>query len=210
MRDGVRLSARLWLPSAGTRAPTVLECVPYRKRDYYRAADDLWGPQLAAAGIAFVRLDVRGTGESEGVITDEYSEAELADCEEAIAWLAKQSWCSGAVGMRGLSWGGINTLQVAARRPPALKAIMPMGCCDRRYTDDAHYISGALGRTNFQWGTLFKSVMARPPDPAIVGEAWRAMWQARLDATPPILTTWLQHQREDDYWKRESVAFDPD
>ena len=61
-----------------------------------------------------------------------------------IAWLATQDWCNGAVGMRGLSWGGINTLQVAARRPPALKAIMPMGSCDRRYTDDAHYIGGGL------------------------------------------------------------------
>lgn len=208
MRDGVRLSARLWLPDGGERCPAVLECIPYRKRDLYRFLDDIWGKALAENGIAFIRLDVRGSGESEGVITDEYSEAELEDCEEAIAWIAKQSWCSGAVGMRGLSWGGINTLQVAARRPPALKAIMPMGCCDRRYTDDAHYIGGALGRTNFQWGVLFKSVMARPPDPEIVGEAWRSMWQERLEATPSILATWLQHQREDDYWKRESVAFD--
>ena len=125
--DGVNLSARLWLPETAARVPAVLECVPYRKRDLYRFADDLWGPQLAANGIAFIRLDVRGSGESEGVITDEYSEAELGDCEEAIAWLARQDWCNGAVGMRGISWGGINALQVAARRPPALKAIMPMG-----------------------------------------------------------------------------------
>ena len=54
--------------AAGRRhAPAVLECVPYRKRDLYRPYDDLWGAQLAAAGIAFVRLDVRGSGDSEGV-----------------------------------------------------------------------------------------------------------------------------------------------
>jgi hypothetical protein len=205
MRDGVRLSARLWLPEASERVPAVLECVPYRKRDLYRAYDDLWGTQLAAAGIAFARLDVRGSGESEGAISDEYSEAELRDCEETIAWLAAQDWCNGAVGMRGLSWGGINTLQVAARRPPALKAIMPMGSCDRRYTDDAHYIGGGLGRTNFQWGVLFKKVMAGPPDPALHGERWRDMWRDRLEATPPIIATWLQHQREDAYWQRGSV-----
>ncbi len=205
MRDGVKLSARMWLPETTTRAPAVLECVPYRKRDLYRAYDDLWGAQLAAAGIAFVRLDVRGSGESEGAISDEYSEAELGDCETVIAWLAQQDWCNGAVGMRGLSWGGINTLQVAARRPPALKAIMPMGSCDRRYTDDAHYIGGGLGRTNFQWGGLFKKVMAGPPDPALHGERWRDLWRKRLEATPPILATWLQHQREDAYWKRGSV-----
>lgn len=209
MPDGVNLSARLWLPETAARVPAVLECVPYRKRDLYRFADDLWGPQLAANGIAFIRLDVRGSGESEGVITDEYSEAELNDCEEAIAWLAKQDWCNGAVGMRGISWGGINALQVAARRPPALKAIMPMGSCGRRYTDDAHYIGGGLGHTNFQWGALFKKVMAGPPDPLIHGERWLDLWRQRLDATPPILATWLQHQREDAYWKRGSVAEAP-
>lgn len=209
MPDGVNLSARLWLPETAARVPAVLECVPYRKRDLYRFADDLWGPQLAANGIAFIRLDVRGSGESEGVITDEYSEAELNDCEEAIAWLARQDWCNGAVGMRGISWGGINALQVAARRPPALKAIMPMGSCGRRYTDDAHYIGGGLGHTNFQWGALFKKVMAGPPDPLIHGERWLDLWRQRLDATPPILATWLQHQREDAYWKRGSVAEAP-
>ncbi len=209
MPDGTNLFARLWLPETAARVPAVLECVPYRKRDLYRFADDLWGPKLAANGIAFIRLDVRGSGESEGVITDEYAEAELNDCEEAIAWLARQDWCNGAVGMRGISWGGINTLQVAARRPPALKAIMPMGSCDRRYTDDAHYVGGGLGHTNFQWGVLFKKVMAGPPDPELHGERWLDLWRQRLDATPPILATWLQHQREDAYWKRGSVAEAP-
>jgi predicted acyl esterase len=209
MRDGVRLSARLWIPEGDTRSPAVLECIPYRKRDLYRPYDDIWGATLAAAGIVFVRIDVRGSGDSEGVMTDEYSEAELEDCVEAIAWIARQAWCTGAVGMRGLSWGGINTLQVAARRPPALKAIMPMCACDRRFTDDAHYVGGTLGRTNYQWGVLFKTVMAGPPDPLIVGEAWRDMWLKRLDATPPILATWTQHQREDAYWRRGSVFFDP-
>jgi putative CocE/NonD family hydrolase len=110
--------------------------------------------------------------------------------------------------MRGLSWGGINTLQIAARNPPALKAIMPMGCCDNRFTDDAHYLGGALGHTNFQWGVLFKAVMAGPPDPAVVGPDWQAQWEKRLAATPPILSQWLSHQRYDAYWRRGSVALD--
>lgn len=208
MRDGVRLSARIWIPESN-KTPAVLEYIPYRKRDLYRPYDDTAGAMLAAGGVAFVRLDVRGSGDSEGAIDDEYSEAELEDCEQAIAWIARQPWCTGAVGMRGMSWGGINTLQVAARRPPALKAIMPMACCDNRYTDDAHYIGGALGRTNFQWGVLFKVVMAGPPDPQIVGDSWEAMWRQRLDATPAILERWTRHQREDAYWRRGSVSFDP-
>ncbi len=208
MADGVRLSARLWIPTGLEPVPAVLEYIPYRKSDSYRAHDDAWGPTLASYGIAYVRVDVRGSGDSEGVLTDEYTDLELDDGCAIIAWLATQGWCSGQVGMRGLSWGGINTLQIAARRPPALKAIMPMGCLDDRYTDDAHYIGGALGHTNFQWGIGFKVVMAGPPDPAVVGAAWEAMWRARLEATPPILKTWLQHQTYDAYWRRGSIRED--
>lgn len=208
MGDGVRLSARLWIPEGIEAWPAVLECIPYRKRDLYRAYDDVWGDTLAKGGVAFVRVDVRGTGDSEGVITDEYSERELEDCVETIAWIARQPWCSGKVGMRGVSWGGINTLAVAARQPPALAAIVPMACTDNRYVDDAHYVGGTLARANFQWGVLFKNVMAGPPDPEVVGDAWRSMWQQRLNAAPAILADWLRHQREDASWRRASVDVD--
>jgi putative CocE/NonD family hydrolase len=208
MADGVRLSARLWIPEGVEPVPAVLEYIPYRKSDAYRAHDDAWGATLASYGIAYARVDVRGSGDSEGVLVDEYLDTELDDGCAVIAWLAARNWCSGQVGMRGLSWGGINTLQVAARRPRALKAIMPMGCLDDRYTDDAHYIGGALGHTNFQWGIGFKVVMAGPPDPDVVGEAWEAMWRQRLEATPAILRTWLEHQTYDDYWRRGSIAED--
>lgn len=210
MADGVRLSARLWVPSgvAGERFPAVLEYIPYRKQDAYRAHDDVWGATLAGYGLAYARVDVRGSGDSEGVLTDEYLAQELSDGCAAIAWLAEQAWCTGRVGMRGMSWGGINTLQIAAMNPPALAAIMPMGCMDDRYADDAHYIGGALGHTNFQWGIGFKTVMAAPPDPHVVGEAWEAMWRERLEGTPAILQTWLRHQRYDDYWRRGSIRED--
>ncbi len=208
MADGVRLSARLWIPD-GPPAPVVLEYIPYRKHDLYRGHDDAWGAALASRGVAYARVDVRGSGESEGVMTDEYSPQELQDGVAIIAWLAAQPWSTGAVGMRGISWGGINTLQVAALRPPALKAIMPMACCDDRFTDDAHYVGGALGRTNLQWGVLFKTVMAAPPNPAVFGEGWEAAWRQRLEATPPILERWISHQRFDEYWRRGSVRLDP-
>lgn len=210
MPDGVRLSARLFLPQGAEHAPVpaVLEYIPYRKRDGYRAHDSAWGQQLASHGIAYVRVDVRGSGDSEGVMVDEYDRPELADGVEIIAWIARQPWCSGAVGMRGISWGGINTLQVAALRPPALKAIMALGCSDNRYANDAHYVGGAVGHTNLQWGVGFKAVMAGPPDPEVVGPDWEAMWRQRLEATPPIMATWLEHQTFDDYWRRGSVALD--
>ncbi len=164
------------------------------------------GQELAQYGIAYARVDARGSGDSEGVLVDEYLQQELNDGVEVIAWLARQPWSNGNVGMRGISWGGINTLEVAALSPPELKAIMPMCCTDTRFTDDAHYIGGALGMTNLQWGTSFKGVMVMPPDPAIVGDGWRQMWRDRLNATPNILQRWLSHQRNDGYWQHGSVS----
>jgi uncharacterized protein len=210
LTDGTRLSARLWLPDGAgkARAPVVWEYIPYRKRDLYRTHDDLWGHQLAQYGIAYARVDARGSGDSQGILLDEYLDQELSDGVEVIGWLSRQPWSNGSVGMRGISWGGINTLQIAALAPPQLKAIMPMCCTDTRYTDDAHYIGGALGLTDLQWGVQFKSVMAMPPDPAIVGEDWRGQWRQRLDASPAILEKWLSHQRDDAFWRHGSVSSD--
>jgi uncharacterized protein len=210
MQDGVRLAARFWIPEGADihPVPVVWEYLPYRLWDDLRWRDDKTGENLAPYGVAFVRVDVRGTGNSEGVIVDEYDVPELTDGVQVIAWLARQPWSNGSVGMRGISWGGINSLQIAAMRPPELKAIMPMGCVVDRYTDDAHYMGGAYGEQNMGWGTAFKGDMAGPPDPKVVGENWEAMWRRRLEATPAILQTWSTHQRYDSYWKRGSVATD--
>lgn len=210
MPDGTRLCGRLWLPAdARTRAaPVVLDYIPYRTRDAYSAADEHWGATLASRGIAFARIDLRGSGDSAGLLADEYLALEQDDAVAVIAWLAAQPWCNGAVGMRGISWGGFATLQTAMRRPPALKAIMPMACSDRRYTDDAHYIGGCLGLTNVKWGATFKGVMAAPPDPAVAGPAWATMWRDRLEASPPIIARWTAHQHEDAYWRHGSLGTD--
>jgi uncharacterized protein len=210
LKDGTRLGVRLWIPDGAEQrpVPVVWEYLPYRKRDGVRERDDATALNLAPYGIAFARVDVRGTGDSDGVITDEYSTAELDDGVECVAWLAKQPWSNGSVGMRGISWGGINSLQIAAMAPPALKAIMPMGCVDNRFMGDAHYIGGALATENFKWGTYFKVDMASPPDPQISGPDWEKKWRQRLDATPAILERWTSHQRYDGYWQRGSVALD--
>lgn len=208
--DGTRLGVRLWIPQAAEHrpVPVVWEYLPYRKRDGVRKRDDATAQNLAPYGIAFARVDIRGTGESGGVMTDEYGEPELNDGVECVAWLAGRPWCNGSVGMRGISWGGINSLQIASRAPPALKAIMPMGCVDNRFLGDAHYIGGALATENFKWGAYFKVYMAAPPDPQISGPDWENIWRERLDATPAILQEWTSHQRYDEYWRRGSVAAD--
>jgi predicted acyl esterase len=208
--DGVRLAVSLWLPDMAEPAPVVLEAIPYRKRDSTRAYGRFWGRKLAAAGIGYARLDGRGSGDSGGLLADEYLPIEQSDAVCAIAWLASQPWCNGSVGMRGVSWGGFATLQTAALAPSALKAIMPMCASDRRFTDDAHFVGGAFALTGLKWATAFKTVMAGPPDPAIFGEGWREAWLERLAAAPPIAAEWLAHQREDAFWRQGSVGFAPE
>src|SRR6202011_4676380 len=136
---------------------------------------------LGGHGYAGVRVDIRGSGESAGLLLDEYSEQELADGVEVIAWLAAQPWCSGVVGMMGISWGGFNGLQIAARRPPALKAIVTICSSDDRYADDVHYMGGTLLAVDgLEWAFFFFSLMCLPPDPVLVGASWRAMWLDRV------------------------------
>ena len=206
MPDGARLAVSLWLPETAGPVPVVLEAIPYRKRDSTRGYSSYWGRELARRGVAYARLDGRGSGDSDGLLRDEYLPQEQSDAADAIAWLAAQPWCDGAVGMRGVSWGGFATLQTAVLAPPALKAIMSFCASDRRYADDAHYVGGAFALTGLKWAASFKAVMAGPPDPEIFGPDWEAAWMARLDATPAIAAEWLRHQREDAYWRQGSVC----
>jgi uncharacterized protein len=162
---------------------------------------------FAAHGYAGVRVDLRGSGDSDGLLTDEYLPLEQEDAVEVIAWLAEQEWCTGAVGMLGISWGGFNGLQVAARRPPALKAVVSMCAGDDRYADDVHYKGGCvLGVDMLQWAATMLTLCALPPDPATVGAGWRDTWLARLDGLDPMVAPWLSHQRRDAYWKQGSVC----
>ncbi|MSP84095.1 MAG: CocE/NonD family hydrolase [Alphaproteobacteria bacterium] len=210
MSDGVRLAARIWLPDDAERdpVPAILEYIPYRRRDRTRLGDDQTHPYWAGHGYACVRLDMRGSGDSEGITHDEYLKQEQDDAVEAIAWLASRPWCSGTVGMFGISWGGFNALQVAARRPPALKAIIPVAFTDDRYADDMHYMGGALLNDNLNWGSQFFAIMGEPPDPLVAGDTWRTQWQERLEAVVPYFETWLRHPFRDAFWKHGSVCED--
>jgi uncharacterized protein len=210
LSNGYRLGMRLWLPQSAHRrpVPVVLEYLPYRKRDLMRSRDDEWGESFSPYGFAYARVDIRGSGSSDGVLLGEYLKSEQDDAVEVIAWLARQPWCNGAVGMRGISWGGFNSLQVAAREPPALKAIVTHCATDNRYTGDCHYLGGTVLFDGVEWGAEFKTVMVTPPDPAIVGERWKQMWLERLKPTPPVMAQWLSHQTYDAFWQQGSVATD--
>lgn len=211
LSDGARLAARIWLPedAEADPVPAVLEYLPYRKTDGTAIRDAKRQPYLAGFGYAAVRVDMRGTGESDGILTDEYTEQEQKDALEVIAWLAEQPWCSGAVGVWGISWGGFNALQIAAHRPPALGAIMTLCSSDDRYADDVHYRGGCvLALDMLHWASSMLTWMARPPDPRLLGDGWRERWLERLEAGTPWIEPWLTHQRRDEYWQHGSVCED--
>ena len=211
LRDGARLAARIWLPvdAEADPVPAVLEYIPYRKNDGTIISDVLRHPYFAGHGYASLRVDLRGTGDSDGVIFDEYLAQEHEDALDVLAWLEEQAWCTGAVGMMGYSWGGFNSLQLAARRPKQLKAIVTVHSADDRYAGDCHYIGGTvLAYDMLSWGTTAFAYNSRPPDPAVLGDEWRARWRERLEAAEPYVHEWLAHQVYDDYWKHGSVCED--
>ena len=208
--DGTQLAARIWMPIDAEKkpVPVILEYLPYRKRDGTIVRDALTHPYLAGHGYACVRVDMRGNGDSDGIMLDEYAEQELVDAENVIAWLVKQPWSTGSVGMMGISWGGFNGLQVAARKPKGLKAIITLCSTDDRYSDDIHYKGGCLLGENLGWSATMFGYSSRPPDPALVGDRWRAMWLQRLETEPLLAIPWLEHPHRDAYWKHGSVCED--
>jgi uncharacterized protein len=210
LADGCRLAARIWLPAdAETKpVPAILEYLPYRKRDGTSERDQLTHPYFAGNGYACVRVDIRGSGESDGLLEDEYLKSEQDDCLEVLRWIAAQPWCTGKIGMIGISWGGFNGLQVAARRPPELAAVISLCSTDDRYADDIHYMGGCLLNDNLQWSSVMFAYMARSPDKALLGEGWREVWLNRLNNEPLLIANWLKHQRRDAFWKHGSICED--
>jgi uncharacterized protein len=210
MSDGVKLAARMWIPVDAEKkpVPALLEYLPYRKRDGTVVRDALTHPYFAGHGYAAIRVDMRGCGDSEGLMHDEYAKQEQDDALEVIAWIARQKWCDGKLGMFGISWGGFNALQVAARKPPALKAIVTICSTDDRYEDDVHYKGGAVINEMLGWAATMLAYSSRPPDPKIAGTKWRKMWMERLKNEPFLVIPWLQHPHRDAYWKHGSVCED--
>jgi putative CocE/NonD family hydrolase len=209
-RDGTELSVNLFLPlAAAGPVPAILNIDPYRKDDWSAGWDLSLAAYLAARGYAYCRLDVRGTGSSDGIALDEYTDAETQDGHDTVEWLAAQPWCSGAVGMWGLSYGGFTSIQVAATRPPHLRAIVPIQATDDRYTDDVHYVGGTMAVSEMaQYSVSQVAMNALPAGPGAWGDAWRERWRERLEATPVWLFEWARQQRDGPYWRRGSLAPD--
>src|ERR1700733_2204669 len=179
--DGVILNVRLTRPDAPGRFPAVVEYSPYRRFGEalpdYRDERPPVVPYLAERGYVVVQFDVRGTGNSSGHCTDMYSAAERRDGYDMVEWAAAQEWCIGAVGMLGISYGAVVQWQVAVQAPPHLNAIVVRSGCDDVYGEFTNP-GGCIRPWLFEtYGPMMNAYNFAPPDPAIVGARWEAMWQ---------------------------------
>jgi putative CocE/NonD family hydrolase len=209
MSDGTQLALDMHVPEVDhwqeASQPLLLEYLPYRKDDSPPYTG--YHHYFAQYGIIGARLDCRGTGGSEGVTRDEYSEREQQDGAETIEWLAQQPFCSGKVGMIGGSYGGFTSVQVAALQPPHLATIIPIYFTDDRYTDDCHYRGGAW-RCYYDIGAYGASMIgmnAMPPYPEYSGASWAQIWEQHLEENTPYIIEWLGHQTDGPYWRPGSI-----
>ena len=208
VRDGIQLAADIYMPPTGSGPfPALLEALPYRKDDLTASSHSDDYLRLASeGGFVVCRLDVRGTGSSEGLATDEYPLVELDDLTDVINWLATQPWSNGRVGMFGYSYSGFNSLQVACTRPAALHAICAVYATDDRYTDDVHYMGGALRAIDLvDYCHYMTACNLLPPVPALFGDSWKSEWQMRLNEIQPWILTWLEQQHDGPYWRHGSL-----
>ena len=207
VRDGSWLAATLYLPDeAAGPQPCLVEALPYRKDDLTSSYAAGYRSLCERHGYAVARIDVRGTGSSPGDALDEYQEAEQRDLPDAFTWLAAQDWCDGQIGMWGTSYSGFNSLQIAAERPPELKAICAIYATDDRWTDDVHWRGGALRLVDLvDYDHYMTAMCVLPPVPAVWGDGWREEWQRRLEVNEPWVLTWLRENRHGPYWDHGSV-----
>lgn len=224
MRDGIELAADAYHGVDDKPRPALVALSPYGKElqalalttPPQRRPSPMWDgcieagdiARVVAEGYVHVIGDIRGSGDSDGEHIGNYNAGGVSlgqDAYDFIEWVAAQPWCDGNVGMMGISWGGFNSLQVAARRPPALKAIVSASATEDLYVDNMHYMGGCLLSDNLSEATVMFAFNSLPPDPAIVGDRWREMWHERLSGSGLWIEKWLGHQHRDDYWKRASV-----
>jgi len=203
MPDGVRLAADLYMPDGGEadeNFPVLLEYLPYRKTEA-RGRNLALYSYFVERGYVVARVDIRGTGNSEGrLIPYEYSDIEQDDGEIVIDWLSKQNWSNGNVGMFGISWGGFNSIQMAVRNPPALKAIIAVDATEDLFQDDVHFMDGIMHLDSWEMSQDLDNSRPGAPDYVIDDENFRN----RFD-TEPWMLTYKNQQRDGAFWDRASA-----
>ncbi len=202
MPDGVMLAADLYIPSglkSTDRLPVLLEYTPYRKTESRGRNYSLYS-YFIKNGYIVARVDIRGTGNSAGhVIPYEYSKIELDDGEAIIAWLAKQDWSNGNIGMFGISWGGFNAIQMAVRNPPALKTFIAVMATEALYQEDVHYMDGIIHTDSWMMSNDLNNSLPGAPEYRLDNE-----WLNNRFNVEPSVFTYMRHQKDGPFWDRAS------
>ena len=203
MRDGVKLSADLYLPDILGPHPVVLIRTPY---DNNGAALIEKGRRLANNGYACVIQDCRGRWDSEGVYYAFHQEG--PDGYDTQEWVGRQPWSNGKIGTSGGSYVGTTQWTSAPHRSPFLKCMVPR-VTPSNYWESPNYTQGAfqLGvlmtwgmRTNgrtaqsieyHHWTELFRTLPLIDADRAAGREL--AFWK-----------DWVRHPSDDEYWQQIS------
>ena len=204
MRDGLCLKANVFRPKAEGTFPVILSMGPYHKDTpswegslatptAYPAFEQLSPEDYVPAGYVMVRIDTRGSGHSPGFL-QVFHVRESEDYYDAVEWAARQPWSSGAVGLSGSSYLGINQWNAAARRPPHLKAIVPWEALTDHYRHSTY--PGGIYREAFQgwYMNLMEDHLLRP-------EAREANQNVGAENTMFLA---MQHRLDDQFWQDHS------
>jgi putative CocE/NonD family hydrolase len=209
MPDGVHLAANLFLPDADGRYPALFAFTPYHKDGRGGLDHEAHHRYFASHGYACMQIDFRGTGNSEGINPHPMNPQERQDGHDAVEWIAAQPWCSGSVGVWGISYGGITSLSIASTRPPHLRAIVPIHATvdNREWLFRPHGCQGLL-LCDVDWGTRMVAANLSPPFFEDPEGRWMRLWRARLEGNTPWFMHWHGAPPDADYWLRRRIPYE--
>jgi uncharacterized protein len=213
LSDGVTLAADLHLPQSPGPHPTLISFYPYRKDDVIGSFSAYTRRWFAERGYAHLLVDVRGYGGSEGRRAESFHPLpESLDAGEVVEWAAAQEWSDGAIGVWGVSYGGLMALAAGVASPPHLRAIAPVfPLWD--IAADVTLPGGCpamLGQ--HQWSTMMLAQGLAPPTYRDAEGRWLRVWRQRLtriEEDGPEASFWQAHpDPADDYWRERVLPID--
>ena len=206
MRDGVQLAANLYLPEKPGKYPGIFSFYPYLKDGWIGISHEPHHQYFASQGYAVMQVDFRGTGASGGINPYVLDLQERMDGYDIVEWMAEQAWCSGSVGIWGISYGGITALSIASTQPPHLQAIAQIsGTFDNyEWLFRTHGCRGLL-LADVDWGTRMAACNLLPPMYQDQEGRWEDLWRERLEANNPWFLDWHGEPPDTDHWLRRRI-----